>query len=96
MWYKKYIQHIGNLPAVNNLLNKFTIGSNNLLISYFISSLGTRSMNGDINNCDNYRCLCLTSCFGKLFTSLLQNRLHRFLDDVNLYNRFQAGLRPDY
>jgi hypothetical protein len=51
---------------------------------------------GDINNCDNYRCLGLTSCFGKLFTSLLQNRLHRVLDDENLYNRFQAGFRPDY
>jgi hypothetical protein len=51
---------------------------------------------GDINNCDNYRCQGLTSCFGKLFTSLLQNRLHRVLDDENLYNRFQAGFRPDY
>ena len=38
----------------------------------------------------------LTSCFSKLFTSLLQNRVHRFLDDDNLYNRFQAGFRPDY
>ena len=54
--------------------------------------------NGDINNCDNYRCLGLTSCFGKLFTSLLQNRLHvhRFLEDEKLYRRFQAGFRPDY
>ena len=52
--------------------------------------------NGDINNCDNYRCIGLTGCFGKLFTSLLQNRLHRFLEDEYLYNRFQAGFRPDY
>lgn len=52
--------------------------------------------NGDINSCDNYRCLGLTSCFGKLFTSLLQTRLNGYLDDHNLYNQLQAGFRPDY
>ena len=43
---QEIFQHIGNLPAVSNLLNKFTIGSNNLLIPYFINSLGTRSIPG--------------------------------------------------
>ena len=61
-----------------------------------ISSTTFVHKNGDINDCDNYRCLSLTSCFGKLFTSLLQNRIHNYLDENDLYNKYQAGFRPDY
>jgi len=52
--------------------------------------------NGDIYDCNNYRCLSLTSCMGKLFTHLLQGRLHKYMTKNNLYNKFQAGFRPEY
>ena len=40
--------------------------------------------------------LFLTSCLGKLFTSLLQCRLNTSMENNNLYNEFQAGFRPGY
>ena len=35
---------------------------------------------GNINDADNYRGITLVSCFGKLFTSVLNNRLVTFED----------------
>ena len=82
------------LPIVNLFNRLLTAGK--FPMCWTISCTTFIHKNGDINNCDNYRCIGLTSCFGKFFTSLLQNRLHRFLEDEHLYNRFQAGFRPDY
>ena len=82
------------LPIVNLFNRLLTAGK--FPMCWNISCTTFIHKNGDINNCDNYRCLGLTSWFGKLLTSLLQNRLHRFLEDENLYNRFQAVFRPDY
>ena len=63
-------------------------------MEYFFNFILTK--NNDVYDCNNYRCLSLTSCLGKLFTSLLQNRLNTYMDKNNLYNKFQAGFRPDY
>ena len=83
------------LPPIVNLFNK--ILSKGIFPSVWnISSTTFIHKNGDVNNCDNYRCLSLTSCFGKLFTSLMQIRLHNYMEDNSLYNKFQAGFRPDY
>ena len=41
------------------------------------------SKNNDVYNCNNYRCSSLTSCFGKLFTLLLQSRLHNHIENNN-------------
>ena len=35
---------------------------------------------GDKANPDNHRGVTLLSCFGKLFTSVLNNRLYKFLE----------------
>ena len=50
--------------------------------------------NNELYDCDNYRCLSLTSCLDKLFTSLLHTRLHNHMENNDLYNKFQAGFRP--
>ena len=36
------------------------------------------------------------SCFGKLFTAVLNNRLNRYLEDMNILNEEQAGFRKSY
>lgn len=82
------------LPIVN-LFNRI-LSSGIFPESWNIACISFLHKNGDIYNCDNYRCLSLTSCMGKLFTSLLQKRLHKYMECNNLYNRFQAGFRPDY
>ena len=48
---------------------------------------------GSANDPDNYRGITLLSCFGKLFTATINNRLTRFLDDVGALGDEQAGFR---
>ena len=42
----------------------------------------------------NYRGITLTSCLGKLFTSILQNRLNKFIQQHNILNPEQFEFRP--
>ena len=51
---------------------------------------------GDPNDCNNYRGISVTSCLGKLFTSLLQKRLGDFLESRNLISHNQGGFRGGY
>ncbi len=51
---------------------------------------------GDVNNVDNYRGITLLSCIGKLFTSVLNNRLNVFCDLFNVIDENQAGFRKSY
>jgi hypothetical protein len=51
---------------------------------------------GNPNDCNNYRGICVSSCLGKLFTSLLQNRLTNFLEKQNLLSVNQGGFREGY
>ena len=39
---------------------------------------------GDKSSPDNYRGTTLLSCFGKLFTSILNNRLNNYLENMNI------------
>ena len=51
---------------------------------------------GDKNKPENYRPITLVSCFGKLFTAILNNRLNKYAEDVEMINPCQAGFRKDY
>ena len=44
----------------------------------------------------NYRSITLESCFGKVFTSILNNRLTLFSDEINLISSSQAGFRKGH
>jgi hypothetical protein len=50
---------------------------------------------GDKNNVDNYRGITILSCVGKLFTSILNNRIYTFLEENNLLGNEQAGFRKN-
>ena len=51
---------------------------------------------GDKANPDNYRGITILSCFVKLFTSVLNNRLNNYLESMNLICEEQAGFRKHY
>ena len=51
---------------------------------------------GDPSKTENYRPITILSCFGKSFTSLLNDWLHRFLEINDILEENQAGLRAGY
>ena len=51
---------------------------------------------GDSANPENYRPITILSCFSKLFTSILNNRLTTFLDTYEILHENQAGFRKAY
>ena len=50
---------------------------------------------GDKRSPANYRGITLTSCLGKLFTSILHSRLNTFIEQHNILNPEQFGFRPN-
>ena len=50
---------------------------------------------GDKRSPANYRGITLTSCLGKLFTSILQSRLNEFIEQHNILSPGQFGFPPN-
>ena len=48
---------------------------------------------GEILNPDNYRGITILSCMGKLFTSVLNNKLNDYLSNYEILGEEQAGFR---
>ena len=48
---------------------------------------------GNKNDTNNYRGLALLSCVGKLFCTIINNRLYNWIEDNEILNEFQAGFR---
>ena len=51
---------------------------------------------GDRSDCNNYRGITLLSCLGKLFTSILNERLKQYCIVDNIIDENQAGYREKY
>ena len=51
---------------------------------------------GDPLQPENYRHITILSCFGKLFTAVLNRRLNKFLNDHETLEENQAGFRAGY
>ena len=51
---------------------------------------------GDPKLPENYRPIIILSCFGKLFTSIINNRLNKFADNHNIITSSQAGFRKQH
>ena len=52
--------------------------------------------NGEPQQPENYRPITILSCFGKLFTAILNLRLNNFLQFYNILEENQAGFRAGY
>lgn len=51
---------------------------------------------GNINVAENYRPITLLSCFGKLFTAILNTRLNNFVNENGIIDSCQAGFRKGF
>ena len=52
--------------------------------------------NGDKSDPNNYRGICVSSCVGKLFCSILNRRILNFLDEHTILSRNQIGFVPKH
>ena len=50
---------------------------------------------GDKNDPTNYRGICVSSCLGKRFCSILNRRLHLYFDENKILRNFQIGFWPE-
>ena len=50
---------------------------------------------GDKNDPTNYRGICVSSCLGKLFCSILNQRLHSYLKENKILHNSQIGFLPE-
>ena len=51
---------------------------------------------GSYDDPNNYRGITLISCFAKLFTSVLNNRLKKWADDNDVSSDAQFGFKSDH
>ena len=51
---------------------------------------------GSTDDPNNYRGITILSCFGKLFTSVLSNRIQKFIEDSGVLGPEQAGFRKGF
>ena len=51
---------------------------------------------GSRSNPENYRGICVSSCLGKFFCSIMNNRLLHYCEKKNIIHPSQIGFRPGY
>ena len=51
---------------------------------------------GKVNDPDNYRGITVLSCIGKLFTSVINDRIHYFLETSDILGTEQSGFRKGH
>jgi hypothetical protein len=84
------------IPVYVALFNKI-LNSGSIPESWVIGLIVPIYKNkGDADDCNNYRGITLLSCLGKLFTSVLNNRLYNFCEDNAIINELQTGFRKGY
>ena len=57
--------------------------------------MGVQCRYSDKRSPSNYRGITLTSCLGKLFTSILQSRFNTYIEKHKIFNSEQFGFRPN-
>jgi len=94
----EYIKHSSSLfmPVYVKLFNRI-LSSGTLPESWLRGTIIPIYKNkGDIKQPENYRPITLLSCLGKLFTSIVNQRLTEYIESNNLLNHNQCGFRRNH
>ena len=84
------------LPIYIKLFN-YILQTGSILETWLVGRIFPIYKNkGDIHEPENYRGISILSCFGKFFTSVLNNRLTEFVTNLKAINKNQAGFRKNY
>ena len=83
------------VPTLTKLFNKI-LNTGNIPEIWNLVQITSLYKSGDPKNPSNYRGLSVTSCMGKLFNGLLQNRLNSYLENKKLLSDNQFGFRKNH
>ena len=81
--------------TISKLFNKI-LNTGHFPKTWNLSLLTSIYKSGDPADCGNYRGISISSCFGKLFTSLLQKRISDYLESNQILSANQGGFRKGY
>ena len=82
-------------PSLIIKLFNSILSNNKMIPSWSIGMITPIHKKGSKNDPENYRGISLLSCFGKLFTTLLYNRLLTFATKNNIISNNQLGFLPN-
>jgi exonuclease III len=83
------------LPSLTKLFNHI-LDSGTFLDIWNHTLISPIFKSGDKTDPQNYRGIAITSCLGKLFTSIINTRLADYLNETNIYSRAQGGFRKGF
>ena len=85
---------VENYPNIVLKLFNSILESNEIIPEWVIGAIVPIYKKGSKAEPSNYRGITLMSCFGKLFLSILNNRLMKFTIDKNILSSSQLGFLP--
>lgn len=94
----EYIKSTAN-KMINIYVKLFNIIFNTGIIpeSWLLGNINPMYKNkGDVEDPNNFRPITILSCFGKLFTSVLNERLSTFIESFSILHNNQSGFRKNY
>jgi hypothetical protein len=98
--YNDKIRNEMIISSIETLSKGFLKVFNNVLTSGKFPESWTEGLitpihkSGNSLDPNNYRGICVSSCLGKLFCSILNNRLMNFANEKKLIHRTQIGFMP--
>ena len=85
---------VENYPQVILKLFNYILNHNEIMPDWMVGIITPIHKNGSKTDPSNYRGISLLCCFGKLFLSILNNRLRKFTIDNNILSKNQLGFLP--
>lgn len=82
------------LPVFNKLFNLILL-SGRYPDMWCESSLTPIFKNGDPSDTNNYRGICVSSCLGKFFSVIMNQRLLKHIQENDLVDKTQIGFLPN-
>lgn len=87
---KNSIQHL--LPSIKAIINK-CLEKGTLAEGMKITKVTPVYKDGDMNDCSNYRPICLLPVINKILERIINEQLLKYLEQNKLLNKYQYGFR---
>ena len=81
-------------PIIINFLTMFLLGVPTMPLMWCSGLITPIFKSGERNDLTNYRGICVLNCLGKLFCSILNQRLMELVNSLNILYNSQIGFLP--